>query len=62
MRAFGLFYTGGSIAGAAGPPLLGLCGDVAGLSTTLLTVAGVALLTLPMTWALRPALHNLEVH
>jgi MFS family permease len=56
VRAFGIFYTGGSVAGALGPPLFGLCGDHAGLAVTMLIVAAVALVTLPLTWALRPAL------
>ncbi len=55
-RAFGIFYTGGSVAGALGPPAFGLCGDIAGLSVTMIMVAAAALLTLPLTWALRPAL------
>ena len=55
-RAFGVFYTGGSMAGALGPPLFGLCGDVAGLPVTMVVVAAAALFTLPLTWALRPAL------
>ncbi|HKU96175.1 MAG TPA: MFS transporter, partial [Vineibacter sp.] len=55
-RAFGIFYTGGSVAGALGPPLFGLCGDVAGLAVTMTVVAAAALFTLPLTWALRPSL------
>jgi MFS family permease len=58
VRAFGIFYTGGSIAGAAAPPLFGLLGDIAGLPATMLVIAGVALVTLPLTWALRPALRG----
>jgi MFS family permease len=56
VRAFGIFYTGGSVAGALGPPLFGLCGDVAGLPVTMVAIATAALATLPLTWALRPAL------
>jgi len=52
-RAFGIFYTGGSLAGALGPPLLGLCADAVGLPGAMLAIAGVALVTLPLTWALR---------
>lgn len=58
VRAFGIFYTGGSVAGALAPPLFGLLGDMTGLPTTMLAIAGVALVTLPLTWALRPALRN----
>lgn len=56
VRAFGIFYTGGSVAGAVGPALFGICGDAAGLATTMVVIAAVALVTLPLTWALRPAL------
>lgn len=55
-KAFAVFYTGGSVAGATGPLLFGLFGDVVGLTIALVTVACVALTTLPMVWALRPAL------
>ncbi|HQS19284.1 MFS transporter [Reyranella sp.] len=54
-KAFAVFYTGGSVAGATGPLLFGLFGDVVGLATALIAVACVALTTLPMVWALRPA-------
>ncbi len=54
-KAFAVFYTGGSVAGATGPLLFGLFGDVVGLTTALVAVASVALTTLPMVWALRPA-------
>jgi len=57
-RAFAVFYTGGSVAGATGPLLFGLFGDVVGLTTALVAVACVALTTLPMVWALRPAFAN----
>ena len=54
-KAFAVFYTGGSVAGATGPLLFGLFGDVVGLTIALVAVACVALTTLPMVWALRPA-------
>ena len=54
-RAFAVFYTGGSVAGATGPLLFGLFGDVVGLTTALIAVSCVALTTVPMVWALRPA-------
>ncbi len=54
-HGFAVFYTGGSIAGAAGPFLFGLLGDVIGLVPTMGVVASVALITVPMVWALRPA-------
>ena len=55
-RAFGIFYTGTIGAGAVSPFVYGLLGDVAGIPATLLVVAGVVLLTLPITLVLRPAL------
>lgn len=57
-KAFAVFYTGGSIAGATGPLLFGLFGDVVGLTIALVAVACVALTTLPMVWALRPAFRS----
>ncbi len=54
-HAFAVFYTGGSIAGAASPFFFGLLGDWIGLVPTLMGVASLALLTVPMVLALRPA-------
>lgn len=56
MRAFGIFYTGTIGAGAISPALYGLLGDALGVSLALMVVAGVVLLTLPLTLILRPAL------
>jgi MFS family permease len=56
-HAFAVFYTGGSIAGAASPFLFGVLGDTIGLSPALACVAALALLTVPMVAALRPAFH-----
>ena len=55
-RAFGIFYTGTIGAGAVSPALYGLLGDAVGVPSALMVVAGVCLLTLPLTLALRPAL------
>ncbi|MGE5535750.1 MAG: MFS transporter [Acidobacteriota bacterium] len=55
-RAFGVFYTGTIGAGAVSPAIYGLVGDVVGVPVALMIVAGVVLLTLPITLALRPAL------
>ena len=55
-HAFAVFYTGGSIAGAASPFLFGVLGDVIGLVPALTCVGGLALLTVPLVAALRPAL------
>ncbi|HZQ00419.1 MAG TPA: MFS transporter [Reyranella sp.] len=57
-HAFAIFYTGGSIAGAGAPFLFGLLGDAVGLSPALLFVSALALLTVPLVWALRPAFHS----
>ena len=57
-KAFAVFYTGGSVAGATGPLLFGLLGDVIGLTAALVAVACVALTTVPMVWALRPAFED----
>jgi MFS family permease len=54
-HAFAVFYTGGSIAGASSPFLFGLLGDFIGLQPALVGVGALALLTVPLVWALRPA-------
>ena len=55
-RAFGVFYTGTIGAGAISPALYGLLGDAVGVTAALVVIAGVVLLTLPITLLLRPAL------
>jgi MFS family permease len=55
-RMFGIFYTGTIGAGAVSPALYGLVGDALGVPTALMVVAGVCLLTLPLTLVLRPML------
>jgi MFS transporter, FSR family, fosmidomycin resistance protein len=50
--AFGMFYTGTVGAGALSPALYGLVGDSIGLTPTMLLVAVVVLLTLPLAWRL----------
>jgi MFS family permease len=57
-HAFAVFYTGGSVAGATGPFLAGLLGDATSLPFALTVVACIALTTVPMVWALRPAFRN----
>src|SRR5215831_15831604 len=52
-RAFSLFYTG-----ALSPALYGLASDAAGLPMMMGLIAGVVLVTLPLAWALRPALRG----
>jgi MFS family permease len=55
-RAFSIFYTGTIGAGAIAPALYGVVGDLVGVPSALLVVAGVVTLTLPLSLALRPAL------
>jgi MFS family permease len=55
-RAFSIFYTGTIGAGAVSPAIYGLLGDAVGVPTALLTVAAVVLVTLPITFMLRPVL------
>jgi len=60
-HAFAIFYTGGSVAGATGPFLAGLLGDATSLQFALVVVACIALTTVPMVWALRPAFRSTPV-
>lgn len=55
-RAFGVFYTGTIGAGAVSPAIFGLVGDAIGVPAALMVVAGVVLLTLPISLLLRPSL------
>jgi MFS transporter, FSR family, fosmidomycin resistance protein len=55
-RAFGLFYTLGSICGIAAPLGYGLVGDIAGVETALAAMAVAVLGTLPAATLLRPAI------
>ena len=57
-RAFSIFYTGTVGAGALSPALYGLISDAAGVSRMMVIVAAAVLLTLPLSWALRPALRR----
>ncbi len=57
-RAFSIFYTGTIGAGALSPALYGLVSDTAGVPIMMALIAGVVLLTLPLAWALRPALRR----
>jgi len=54
-RAFGLFYTLGSLCGIAAPLGYGLLGDIAGVENAIATIGIAVLLTLPLCLALRPA-------
>lgn len=54
-RAFGLFYTLVSVCGIAAPLAYGMLGEWIGIETALAFAAGLVLLILPITLALRPA-------
>jgi MFS family permease len=60
-HAFAVFYTGGSVAGASSPFLFGLLGDHIGLQSALMAVGALALLTVPLVAALRPAFRSTAV-
>ncbi len=55
-RAFSIFYTGTIGAGAVSPAIYGVLGDAVGVPAALVVVAAVVLVTLPITFVLRPAL------
>ena len=55
-RAFSIFYTGTIGSGALAPALYGAIGDVLGVPSALLVVAGIVLLTLPLSLTLRSPL------
>ena len=55
-RAFSIFYTGGVGAGALAPVMYGAASDLADVTVMMLLIAAVVLVTLPLTWKLRPAL------
>jgi len=61
-RAFGMFYTGTIGAGAVSPAIYGLFGDALGVKATMILVAGVVLLTLPLAWLLNPTLRQLQAN
>jgi len=55
-RAFGIFYTGTIGAGAVSPAVYGMLGDAVGVPLALVAVGAIVLLTLPITFILRPVL------
>jgi MFS-type transporter involved in bile tolerance (Atg22 family) len=55
-RAFGFFYTLGSLCGIAAPLGYGLLGDLSGVETAIATVGVAVLLAVPLSGLLRPAL------
>lgn len=52
-RAFGLFYTVGSVCAIASPLAFGLLGDRLGVEVAIAALGGLILLTLPLVMALR---------
>jgi MFS transporter, FSR family, fosmidomycin resistance protein len=58
-RAFSIFYTGAVGAGALAPVLYGLVSDLIDVPVMMILIAAVVLVTLPLTWALRPALRHI---
>ena len=52
-RAFGLFYTVGSVCGIVAPLAFGLLGDRLGVEVAIAALGGTVLLTLPLVLALR---------
>jgi MFS family permease len=59
-RAFGLFYTVGSLCGIAAPLGYGLLGDWYGVQTTIAVIGVAILLTIPLTMLLRPSAQRLS--
>ena len=57
-RAFSIFYTGGIGAGATSPILYGLISDALSVPAMMMLVASVVLITLPLSWRLKPALQQ----
>lgn len=55
-RAFGLFYTLGSLCGIAAPLGYGLAGDMMGVQTAILLMGLAVLLVIPLTAVLRPTI------
>ena len=55
-RAFSIYYTATIGSGAFSPALYGVLGDALGVPITLMVVAGICLLTVPLVIVLRPAL------
>jgi MFS transporter, FSR family, fosmidomycin resistance protein len=58
-RAFGVFYTGAVGAGALAPVVYGVASDWFSIPAMMVLVAAVVLLTLPLSWLLRPVLNEI---
>jgi FSR family fosmidomycin resistance protein-like MFS transporter len=61
-HASGVFYTGTIGAGAVSPAIYGLFGHALGVTATMILVAGVVLVRLPLAWLLNPALRRLRAN
>ncbi len=57
-RAFGLFYTIGSICGLVSPLAFGAIGDALGISASIALIGVLVFLTLPLCLMLKPALRT----
>ena len=57
-RGFAVIYTVANVAGVLGPVMFGVVGDRWGMTASMLAMALLALLVVPMSLLLRPALHN----
>ena len=57
-RAFGLFYTLGSVCGLIAPLAFGVIGDALGVETSIMLTGLLAFATLPLCMVLRPALRT----
>src|SRR5437763_4317564 len=58
-RACSIFYTGGVGAGAPSPVLYGMVSGLLSLPIMMALVAAIVLTTLPLNWALRPAVRKI---
>ncbi|MBI2509074.1 MAG: MFS transporter, partial [Betaproteobacteria bacterium] len=54
-RAFGLFYTLGSICGIAAPLGYGLLGDAYGVETSIAVIGAAVFLAVPLAMLMKPA-------
>jgi hypothetical protein len=55
-RAFSVFYTLGIGSGALAPIVYGMIGDVIGIPHTLMVIAAIVLITLPLVLVIKPRL------
>ncbi|MSO92914.1 MAG: MFS transporter [Rhodospirillales bacterium] len=55
-RAFGLFYTLGSVSGGVAPTVFGVVSDVAGIDVSMTAIGAFVLLTIPLAFILSRAL------